>query len=89
MNLSKFLTQAPPTLGAFQRFLDTARPGEVFAYHFGLLADDRRHVWQWPHLHVAANMAHRARIERVIELAQQRLCDGCYAYLAIKRRRGI
>ena len=79
---------APEVTGKFQLWLNTARPGAVFAYHHGMLCCDRG-VEGKPRegVDAMARMAWGAHEVGAVELVQMRRGRGYYSYLAVKRRR--
>jgi trehalose-6-phosphatase len=78
-----------PTTGAFLFWLDTARGGSAFAYHYGNLAADRGpEEARIPEVNKRAEMAWDAYERGQVVLVRQRLGEkgqNYFAYLALMK----
>lgn len=79
---------APDATGKFQFWLNNARPGDIFAYHHGMLCCDRGVEGNRREgVDAMARMAWEAHEAGAVELVQIRRASRYYSYLAVKRKR--
>lgn len=85
------------TLAAFQRWVQSSRPGQSFVYHIGHLMVEREKIAQIPGVGIArvfiepyngiGEYAWWAYERGLVELVQRKRPDGRFEYIAQKRRK--